>query len=229
MFRKLLRMAFTRDEKLAKLAERHLRLEDLIAIKKRMIGTGLIGGKSAGMLLARKILVNHDRSWAGRLEEHDSFFIGSDFFYNYLVENNCWSVLRKQRHPETVLEGADEARKKILSGRFPGDIVDQFREMLDYFGQSPIIVRSSSLLEDNYGNAFSGKYESVFCANQGTPDQRLEDFVAAVRAIYASTMSREALEYRIHWGLLDSDEQMALLVQRVSGEIRGALDRKSVV
>jgi hypothetical protein len=27
--------------------------------------------------------------------------------------------------------------------------------MLEYFGQSPIIVRSSSLLEDNYGNAFS--------------------------------------------------------------------------
>ena len=39
--------------------------------------------------------------------------------------------------------------------------------MLDYFGQSPIIVRSSSLLEDNYGNAFAGKYESVFCPNQG--------------------------------------------------------------
>jgi len=47
-------------------------------------------------------------------------------------------------------------------------------EMLEYFGQSPLIVRSSSLLEDNYGNAFSGKYESVFLANQGTPQERLE-------------------------------------------------------
>ena len=101
--------------------------------------------------------------------------------------------------------------------------MDQFAEMLDYFGQSPIIVRSSSLLEDNYGNAFAGKYESVFCANQGSPQKRLEDFLSAVRTIYASTMSEEALRYRAHRGLLDRDEQMALLVQRVSGGLHGDL------
>ena len=95
--------------------------------------------------------------------------------------------------------------------------------MLEYFGQSPIIVRSSSLLEDNYGNAFSGKYESVFCANQGTPQERLEAFMKAVRQIYASTVSPESLLYRQHHGLLDRDEQMALLVQRVSGEMFGHL------
>ena len=66
--------------------------------------------------------------------------------------------------------------------------------MLDYFGQSPIIVRSSSLLEDAFGNAFAGKYESVFCVNQGSRDKRLEDFMSAVRTIYASTMSEKALQ-----------------------------------
>ena len=45
--------------------------------------------------------------------------------------------------------------------------------MLEYYGQSPIIVRSSSLLEDGFGNAFTGKYESVFCPNQGSPEERL--------------------------------------------------------
>ena len=100
---------------------------------------------------------------------------------------------------------------------FPEDIQEQFREVLNYFGQSPIIVRSSSLLEDAYGNSFSGKYESVFCANQGTPDERLENFMNAVKRVYASTMNPEALLYRYHRGLLESDEQMALLIQRVSG------------
>jgi len=95
--------------------------------------------------------------------------------------------------------------------------------MLDYFGGSPIIVRSSSLLEDNFGNAFAGKYESVFCANQGPRDQRLADFLAAVQTIYASTMSEKALVYRRQRGLLDRDEQMALLVQRVSGAMYGEL------
>jgi hypothetical protein len=93
--------------------------------------------------------------------------------------------------------------------------------MIDYFGQSPFIVRSSSLLEDNFGNAFAGKYDSVFCTNQGPRERRVEDFLAAVRAIYASTMSERALSYRAQRGLLDQDEQMALLVMRVSGDVYG--------
>jgi hypothetical protein len=40
-------------------------------------------------------------------------------------------------------------------------------QMLEHFGQSPIIVRSSSMLEDNFGNAFAGKYESVFLRQSG--------------------------------------------------------------
>src|SRR4030042_270471 len=92
--------------------------------------------------------------------------------------------------------------------------------MIEYFGQSPIIVRSSSLLEDAFGNAFAGKYESVFCVNQGSPEQRYADFEEAVRTVYASTMSEDALTYRLERGLDQQDEQMALLVQRVSGSYR---------
>jgi hypothetical protein len=90
--------------------------------------------------------------------------------------------------------------------------------MLDYFGQAPIIVRSSSLLEDNFVNSFSGKYESVFCANQGTKQHRLDEFINAVRIIYSSAMSEKALTYRAKRNVLEQDEQMALLVQRVSGK-----------
>jgi hypothetical protein len=90
--------------------------------------------------------------------------------------------------------------------------------MLEYFGQSPIIIRSSSLLEDNFGNAFAGKYESVFCVNQGTPQERYEAFAQAVRIVYASTMNQDALEYRMNRGLSMKDEQMAILIQRVSGD-----------
>jgi hypothetical protein len=130
-------------------------------------------------------------------------------------------VRQNQRNPETFLDGADQARQNILNGKLPDYIVSQLEKMLDYFGQSPIIVRSSSLLEDNYGNSFAGKYESVFCANQGSREKRLDDFLAAVRTIYASTMSEKALRYRAQRGLLDQDEQMALLVMRVSGEMHG--------
>jgi hypothetical protein len=89
--------------------------------------------------------------------------------------------------------------------------------MLDYYGQAPIIVRSSSLLEDGFGNAFAGKYHSEFCANQGPPERRLRAFLQAVKRVYASALNPDVLAYRRKWDLAERDEQMAVLVQRVSG------------
>jgi len=221
--RKALRMAVSRDERVVELAEKYLGLSDIVQIKRRMIGTGLVGGKSVGVLLARAILRHADARWEKRLEIHDSFFIGSDVFYTFLVRNGCWWVREKQKDPEDFLEGAEMARRRILQGDFPDYILKQFSDMLDYFGQSPFIVRSSSLLEDNFGNAFSGKYESVFCVNQAPREKRLDDFLTAVRTIYASTMGEKALSYRASRGVLDCDEQMGLLVQRVSGSQYGHL------
>ncbi len=220
-FDRLLRMVFTRDKAMLSLAKRSLDITDVLAIGKRMIGTGLVGGKSVGMLVARAILKKRDPAWANRLEDHDSFFVGSDVFYTYLVTNGCWWLRREMRHPERMASSAAAIRDKILAGSFPENIRAQFREMLDHFGQSPIIVRSSSLLEDAYGNAFSGKYDSVYCANQGSREDRLAALLDAIRKVYASAVSTEALIYRKHRGLLDRDEQMALLVQRVSGEMHG--------
>ena len=218
---RLLRMVISREEGMLELVERYLTLEDIVRIRKRMIGTGLIGGKTLGMLLARAILSQQSERPDEIFEAHDSFFIGSDVFYTYLVRNGVWWVRQNQRNPETFLDGADQARQNILTGRLPDYIVKQIENMLDYFGQSPIIVRSSSLLEDNFGNSFAGKYESVFCANQGSREKRLDDFLAALRTIYASSMSEKALRYRAQRRLLDRDEQMALLVMRVSGEMHG--------
>jgi len=218
-FEDMIRLCISRDVPVLDLVRKYMTLPDIVDIGKRMVGTGLIGGKSVGMLLARAILTRSDPRYRQLLEPHDSFFIGSDVFYTYLVRNGIWSLRQHVQDPQRYLEGAERARQRILIGSFPDDVNDQFRDMLDYFGQSPIIVRSSSLLEDNFGNAFAGKYESVFCANQGSRHQRLEDFLAAVRTIYASTMSEKALTYRAQRGLLEHDEQMALLVQRVSGKM----------
>jgi hypothetical protein len=223
MFQRLMKMVVSREAHFQALAEKYFDLADLVEIMQRMIGTGMIGGKSLGMLLARAILKKSDPKWAALLESHDSFFVGSDVFYTYLVQNGCWWLRRRQKDFNVYLQRAEEARQKMLNGVFPDYIQQQFMEMLEYFGQSPLIVRSSSLLEDNYGNAFSGKYESVFLANQGTPQERLQAFMRAVRTVYASAMSEEGLSYRLHHGLLDRDEQMALLVQRVSGELHGDL------
>ncbi len=218
--RQIIRMMVTRDESMMPLAERYLTLDDLLAIRGRLIGTGLIGGKTVGMLIARKIVTEQTPATAARLEPHDSFYIGADVFYTFLVRNGLWPYRERQISVETFIDGVEEAQEKIRSGTFPAHVLRLLEEMLDYFGQYPLIVRSSSLLEDNFGNAFAGKYESVFCANQGTREERFEAFLKAVKTVYASTMSIEALNYRARHDILSRDEQMALLVMRVTGAIR---------
>ena len=220
---RLIHMAITRDSRMRELAESYFSIADLLRVGLRIVGTGRIGGKAIGMLLARNILKRSGPRWAEVLETHDSFYVGSDVFYTYLVENGLWEKGRASRDPDHYRDGADRARQHIIVGSFPEHVRPQFQSLLDYFGQSPIIVRSSSLLEDSFDHSFAGKYESVFLASQGSREQRLHDFMFAARTIYASAMSDKALTYRARRGMLDRDEQMALLVQRVSGAMHGPL------
>ena len=58
----------------------------------------MIGGKSVGMLLARKILESDkNKRFKSIMEIHDSFYLGTDVFYTYIVQNGCWSLRTKDR------------------------------------------------------------------------------------------------------------------------------------
>jgi hypothetical protein len=203
------------------LVARFLTLDDFMLIRDRMIGIGSVGGKTLGMLVARAILRERDPDLASRIEAHDSFFVGAEVFISFLVQNGVWWLREQQKVPETFLQDLAEGRRRILEGRFPDQILEQFEGMLDYFGESPYIVRSSSILEDARHNAFSGKYESVFVVNRGSREARLGALLDAVRQVYASVLDEEALRYRQRRGLLESEERMALLVMRVSGGPHG--------
>ena len=214
---KICNIMLTRDSKMRELIKSNFTPEDYFEVHSRVVGTGMIGGKACGMLLSRKIVENHRPDIFERFEPHDSYYIGSDVFYAYIVDNGFWDLRIKQRTEEGYFTLAGEFEKKIMEGKFPTGIEAEFRRILDYYGNDPVIVRSSSILEDGFGNAFAGKYESVFCGNQGDPEERLQKFEEAVKIVYASTMSMSALDYRKRRGLDKRDEQMAILVQRVSG------------
>lgn len=207
----------TRDERMRRLIKENFNPEDYFEVHARMVGTGMIGGKACGMLLARKLIENNRPDIFSRIEPHDSYYIGSDVFYSYIVENGFWDLRIRQRTEEGYFELAEEFAEKIRNGKFSAGIEAELKRILDYYGNDPFIARSSSILEDGFGNAFAGKYESVFCGNMGTLEERLKEFEDAIREVYASTMSTSALDYRKRRGLEKRDEQMAILVQRVSG------------
>ncbi len=212
----------TRDERLRVLVKKHFRPEDYFQVRDHMVGTGMVGGKTCGMLLARAIIRNLAPDIDLVMEPHDSFYVGSDVFYTYIVDNGFWDIRIRQRTEEGYYELADELAQHLRTGVFSHEIKEQFSHILEYYGHDPYIVRSSSILEDGFDNAFAGKYESVFCSNQGTPEERLEEFENAVRTVYASSAGLSSLVYRKQRGLDRRDEQMALLIMRVSGSSYGS-------
>jgi hypothetical protein len=205
------------------IAKEWFTVADLAEINKRKIGQGKIGGKAAGMLLALRVLSEvGDEDICASLRIPESYFLGSDVMYSFMALNNFmhWGD-QKYKSEEQIRAEYPQIQREYLEGKFPADILEQLRAVLDNIGPVPLIVRSSSLLEDNFGTSFAGKYDSFFCPNQGTPQENMEALVRAISQVYASTLNPDALLYRRSKGLQDYDERMAILIQVVQGERMG--------
>jgi len=103
------------------------------------------------------------------------------------------------------------------NAHFPPDVVNGLSAALDELGDQPLIIRSSSLLEDRIGAVFSGKYKSLFVANQGSKQQKLSALLDAVAEVYASTFGPDPIEYRAERNLIDFGEEMGIMIEQVVG------------
>jgi hypothetical protein len=202
------------------IAKEWFSVADVAAIYRRRIGFGRIGGKSAGMLLAGRIL----QEVAGEaikkcVSVPDSFFLGSDLMYIFMAMNGLMHWNDQKYKPEDQIR-ADypQIQEDFAAGDFPPEIRLELLAMLAEIGPRPLIARSSSQLEDSLGTTFAGKYDSHFCPNQGTPQENLQALTHAIAQTYASTFKPDALLYRRSRGLQDYDERMAVLIQVVQGE-----------
>ena len=134
MVKKLSGIMITKNKKILSLAVENFSLEELIEIKSRLVGTGFIGGKSAGMLLARKIMSKKMPDWQKLSEPHDSFYIGSDIFYSYVVHNRWWKLHMQQKTEEGYFPVAKILKEKMLYGVFSEEIMEHFQQIIEYFG-----------------------------------------------------------------------------------------------
>jgi len=206
-----------------RLAKEFLDADDFEVIGDRRIGEGKIGGKAAGMMLAWKILQREDPAdeldLSDRVVIPNSYFIGADVFYDFHALNGLEEFLNQKYKTQEEIE-ADYPRiqQTYVDGRFPRHVIDSLRALLAEVGNAPLIVRSSSLLEDNFGFSFAGKYDSFFCPNQSTLEENLDALTQAIARVYASVLNPDALLYRRQMGLDDYDERMAILIQKVQGQ-----------
>ena len=194
-------------------------ISDLKAILERRIGRGKIGGKAAGVMLAQCVLrKSAEPDLLERIHIPRSWFLGADLFYQFNQLNGLHVFANQKYKPEDdVRTDYPEIVRAFQHGRFPEDIIEQLQGLLDQAQKGPLIVRSSSLLEDSFGTSFAGKYESYFCPNQGFPEENLAQLLDAIKKVYASVYNPDVLLYRRKVELLDYDERMAVLIQMTQG------------
>ncbi|HUV29738.1 MAG TPA: PEP/pyruvate-binding domain-containing protein [Acidobacteriota bacterium] len=181
---------------------------------------GKLGGKSAGLYLASQIVKKGTRRVKGQsaVKVPKTWHVSSDMLLDFMHYNNLDEIVEQKYKPiDQVRLEYPHIVRTFKNSAFPTEMIKGLSMALDDFGDGPLIVRSSSLLEDRVGAAFSGKYKSLFLANQGSKRQKLDALLDAIAEVYASTFGPDPIEYRAERGLIDFAEEMAIMIQKVVG------------
>ncbi len=224
----LIRRFFNEQLEFINVAKKYVDLEDFFDLMERIVfppgSHGKLGGKSAGLFLATRILKQAARrnKIIGAVKKPKTWYVTSDGLIAFTTYNNLDDVIeQKYKDIEVIRQEYPHLVQVFKNSTFPPEIVKGLSVALDDFGEVPLIVRSSSLLEDRLGTAFAGKYKSLFLANQGDKQKRLEALLDAVAEVYSSIFSPDPIQYRAERGLLDFYEEMAVMIQEVVGTRAG--------
>jgi len=219
-----IRRFFTDRLEYVNVAKDYIKLSDFIFLLNHVVGPaqgyGKFGGKTSGVFLAEKILkeAKEKDETLKDIVFPRSWYVTSDTILNFVHYNDLDEAFHiKYLNPDQIRQEQPFLEQVFKNATFPHEIVEGFRKIIRDLEGRPIIVRSSSLLEDSFGAAFSGKYKSLFVPNTGSEDERLYRLMDAIAEVYASTFGPDPIEYRRERGFLDFSEEMAILVQEVVG------------
>ncbi len=221
----LIRRFFTDQLHYINIMKKFVEPDDFFDLLDRVIypagSHGRLGGKSAGLFLGSQVLKGRQEAnpAVGDVKTPKTWYLTSDGMHEFVNYNNLEAAYeQKYKEMDEVRHEYQYIVQVLKNAHFPKEIVKGLSMALDDFGETPLIVRSSSLLEDRLGTAFSGKYRSLFLANQGDKKDRLEALMDAIAEVYASTFSPDPIEYRAERDLLDFNEQMGIMIQEVVGK-----------
>jgi hypothetical protein len=220
----LIRRLLTDQSAYIDIAKRFARVDSFKELLDKVIhplgSHGKLGGKSAGLLLAKEIIDQYAEEYPSfkEIKTPKTWYITSDGLLSFMDYNNLEDVLeQKYKDIAQVRQEYPYVIQVFKSSSFPPEIVKGLLLAIEDFGEVPLVVRSSSLLEDRIGTAFAGKYKSLFIANQGNKKQRLIELMDAVAEVYASTFGPDPIDYRAENDLLDYHEEMGIMIQEVVG------------
>ncbi|MFW6305256.1 MAG: PEP/pyruvate-binding domain-containing protein [Candidatus Saliniplasma sp.] len=181
------------------------------------IGKGALGGKARGIAFMAKILskyVTEDMFEGLRITVPRSIVLSTEVYDKFLERNDLIDELIRETSDQRI-------SSKFIDGSLPATVIGDLRSFVRD-SRTPLIVRSSGLLEDSMMQPFAGIYSSVLLPNDSwETDLRFKEVCNAIKHVYSSTFFEKARTYLKSTPKKLGDEKMAVMLQEVIGKKHG--------
>jgi len=178
------------------------------------IGEGSYGGKAAGLAFIKKTLkenFNIDEFPNIKIYVPRMIVIRTNVFKAFMERNNLYEIALNESSDIRIVNA-------FLQADLPVEILGDLRTIITNTN-SPLAIRSSSMLEDAKYEPFAGIYSTKMISNNlPNIDARFQKLIEAIKFVYASTYFKKSKDYFNVSSHDIKDEQMAVIIQEVVGK-----------
>jgi hypothetical protein len=174
------------------------------------IGEGSLGGKGRGLAFIDNMVKHHPE-----FSEFENATVAipktvvlcTDIFDEFMDTNNLYQIALSDVDDETIL-------KAFLNARLPDRLMEDFLAFFNVVN-SPIAIRSSSLLEDSHYQPFAGIYSTYMIPYLEDKEEMLRMLGDAVKGVYASVFYKDSKAYMQATSNVIDQEKMAVILSRL--------------
>ena len=182
------------------------------------IGQSSIGGKARGLAFLDSLIKrNNLYTYFDKVEITipKTVVVGTDIFDEFMDQNSLHSIaLRENLSDEEILQ-------HFLNASLPEQLDADLRTIANSI-ESPLAIRSSSLLEDSHYQPFAGIYNTYMLPyREGDPEATLKMMEVAIKGVYASAYYADSKAYMEATSNVIDEEKMAIVIQEVVGSRYG--------
>ena len=176
------------------------------------IGKGSLGGKARGLAFLDSLINKHpelDRFKGIIIKIPATVVISTEIFDNFMEDNDLYPFALGNRTNEEILE-------RFINSDLREDTEKDMAVFLKNVN-SPVAVRSSSVLEDSHYQPFAGVYSTYMLGNISDAETNLKQLTTAIKSVYASVFFKETKAYMKATKNLIDEEKMGIVLQEVCG------------
>ncbi|MCM1079305.1 MAG: PEP/pyruvate-binding domain-containing protein [Bacteroidales bacterium] len=177
------------------------------------IGDGSLGGKGRGLAFLDHIIKKHaDLNSFEQLPVRipKTVVLCTDVFDEFMEKNDLYPMALSNASDEEILS-------TFIKAHLPQRLEEDFRCLVEVV-QSPLAIRSSSLLEDAHYQPFAGIYSTYMIPPTVNTEERLEMLADAIKAVYASVFYKDSKAYMTATSNVIDQEKMAVIIQELVGQ-----------